>query len=206
MRINRIPGVKFTSNIYQTSNDPYHEKTYLIDAGCLQEFQNNNLWPKDISGVFLTHAHYDHIFDLPILIEKYPKLMVYLSIESYEYLKDSKLNLSRYHESDIEIELLNYHILDEGDQIELFGGIFIEVYRTPGHSNDCLTYKVLNNFFTGDALIPGVAVVTKLRFGNKEKVQQSLNRLKDIMRPNSVIWPGHLQPKVMSDINWSQLV
>ena len=47
----------------------------------------------------------------------------------------------------------NVTVLHENDKVEIFPGIFVEVFETPGHDKSCLTYKVENNVFSGDSYI-----------------------------------------------------
>jgi glyoxylase-like metal-dependent hydrolase (beta-lactamase superfamily II) len=47
--------------------------------------------------------------------------------------------------------------------------------------------------FTGDAYIPGIAVVTNLPKGNKEQAKQSVQKILDLASYKT-IYPGHRLP------------
>jgi glyoxylase-like metal-dependent hydrolase (beta-lactamase superfamily II) len=47
--------------------------------------------------------------------------------------------------------------------------------------------------FTGDAYIPGIAVVTSLPKGNKEQAQQSVQKILDLASGRT-IYPDHKLP------------
>lgn len=46
----------------------------------------------------------------------------------------------------------NVTVLHENDKVEIFPGIFVEVFETPGHDKSCLTYKVENNVVSSQKL------------------------------------------------------
>ena len=49
---------------------------------------------KRVKAVFLTHAHYDHIYGLNMLLEHFPDALVYTNEEGREALTDIKKNFS----------------------------------------------------------------------------------------------------------------
>ena len=80
--------------------------------------------------------------------------------------------------------------LNEGDKIDLYPDITLNVLATPGHCPSCLTYYTDNYIFTGDSYIPGIKVVTNLPKGNKSQAQESVKKIKGLME-NRTICPGH---------------
>ena len=82
--------------------------------------------------------------------------MIYTNSYGHEELADSKQNLSYYHESSFIIEGYSPIYINGGDILHFDGIGNIEVISCPGHDPSCLSYKVENNVFTGDAYIPGV--------------------------------------------------
>lgn len=143
-----------------------------------------------IKGVLLTHVHYDHIYGLPRLTEKFPSLRVYTNEYGKNALTDIRLNYSKYHNDPIVYESENIVVCKEGDEIELFGGVTAKVHETPGHSDSCLTYEMADYLFTGDAYIPGVKVVTTLKGGDKNLAAKSVERIKSLAE-GKIICPGH---------------
>lgn len=164
-------------------------RVWLIDCGdvepVIKKIGDNN-----VSGVLLTHAHFDHIYGLPELLKRYPDCRIYTNIIGREALANAKLNMSLYHETPLTVESRQITICGEGDDIELFEDIKARVYETPGHHPSCLTFMVGDNLFTGDAYIPGIKVVTNLPRGNKKFAQKSLERIKTLAE-GKIIRPGH---------------
>ena len=54
--------------------------------------------------MLLTHAHFDHIYGLLELLERYPDCRIYTNEIGRETLGNAKLNMSLYHETPLTIE------------------------------------------------------------------------------------------------------
>lgn len=70
-----------------------------------------------VEGVFITHAHFDHIYGLPKFVKFYPDCKVYVTEYAKEGLASDKLNMSRYHENPITYEGNNVVVVQEGDSM-----------------------------------------------------------------------------------------
>lgn len=186
MNISQHINSIFSSNTY-IIEDKFYDYCWLIDIGEADHLIDNSL---NIKGVFLTHSHFDHIYGINDFHKKFPDCIIYTSEYGKIALKDAKKNLSFYHEQAIEYLEDNVQILKEGDKIELFHNIYLEVLETPGHCPSCLTYYTDNYIFTGDSYIPNLKVVTNLPKGNKIQAQGSLERIKELAK-NRIICPGH---------------
>ena len=178
-------------------------KCYLIDAGnCIDAI--NSLQPNQkIEAVFLTHAHYDHIAHIGDVIEKFPNCKIYCSEYTRIALADHKLNLSFYHGTPVTFTGEQINIVKENDIIPLFNQDKMVILETPGHNEGCLTFQLANYFFTGDALIPNIPIVTKLKSGNKQQAKESALKIKMATDENSIICPGHLNMIKSTEINWN---
>ena len=108
---------------------------------------------------YLTHSHFDHIGCTPHLIRRYPSL----AVGAHPYLGEV-LKKPRAVER---IRMLNEPLpegvkpfqpfaltarLQEGDKLDL-GGVEVEVWETPGHTRDSLSFYLPEPGF----LIPGEA-------------------------------------------------
>lgn len=185
--------------VFQSVNSLFASNTYVcvgrtgawvIDPGDAEEcfaFLGESI----LSGVFVTHSHFDHIYGLNSLLEQFPELVVYVSAYGKEALYSDKLNFSRYHENPFVFKGTKVKVLSEGDRVDLGGGEEAEVFETPGHDPGCLCYKIGNWLFTGDSFIPGVPTVTKLRGGDKEAGKASLEKIKSLVTRETVVCPGH---------------
>jgi glyoxylase-like metal-dependent hydrolase (beta-lactamase superfamily II) len=198
-------------NIYKHTNSiltsityvlyiPDLDNVWLVDCGDADEIikwiESNK---KIISGVFLTHTHYDHIYGLNKLKKVIPDFKVYTSADGIKGLYDPKLNMSFFHTAFYHDNIDSYifkfndvYELKEYDKIELWLDIELDVLETKGHDRSCLTYKVDNYLFTGDSYIPGIKVVTNLPKSNKADAEKSLNKILSLQKKdNLIICPGH---------------
>ena len=191
IQIHDITNTIFTSKTYILYREG-EDKAWLVDIGDIEPvasfLEEKRLC---VSGVFITHAHFDHIYGLEALADKYPECKVYCTVYCKAALASEKLNLSRYHGTPINYSRNNIEIVHDGDSLKLFDGEYrIEFYETPGHNPGCLTMVLGDVIFTGDAYIPGVGVNTKLPKADKELARMSLNRILKLAEGKTIL-PGH---------------
>ena len=193
LQVTHIVNSVFTSRTYIiTYGDS--KKCWIVDCGDVEpliekisDLIGNTF---KICGMLLTHAHYDHIYGLPRLAELFPELRIYTNDMGRKALANERINMSRYHEDPINFESDNVMVLGDGDMIELYDGVKAVAHYTPGHNPSCLTFEVGKYLFTGDAYIPGVAVVTNLPGGDKVLAVQSVERIK-MLAEGKILCPGH---------------
>lgn len=181
----------FTSKTYIISREGV-DKAWLVDIGDVEPVVSF-LDEKGLSveGVFITHAHFDHIYGLPELVKRYPQCKVYVTEYAKEGLTSDKLNMSRYHETPVTYEGDNVVVVHEGESMSLFDGEpEMQFYETPGHNPGCLTMVMGDMIFTGDAYIPGVGANTQVPRSNKEQAEQSLIRILKLAEGKTIL-SGH---------------
>lgn len=191
IKIHNITNTIFTSKTYILYREG-ENKAWLVDIGDIEPvFSFMKSRCLIVEGVFITHAHFDHIYGLDALVDRYPECKVYCTDYSKEALGSEKMNLSRYHGTPINYSRNNVAIVNDGDSLELFeGDTAMEFYKTPGHNPGCLTMVLGDVIFTGDAYIPGVGVNTKLPKADKELARMSLNRILKLAEGKTIL-PGH---------------
>tara|TARA_B100001059_G_scaffold228990_1_gene260871 strand:+ start:180 stop:803 length:624 start_codon:yes stop_codon:yes gene_type:complete len=201
--INRFEHLDFTSNTYLIRHQLFNDNVYLIDAGSSQEVLDALKPNQKVKGIFLTHAHFDHICGINNIIDRFPECIVYCSEYAHMGLLSEKLNLSFYHLEPIVFKGDNIRLIFEGMSIELFANCHLKVLKTAGHNKGSLSFVINDGIFTGDALIPGIPVVTKLKSGNKEDAKNSIQLIYQLLGPQNVIYPGHGPIFRNSEIDWS---
>ena len=193
MEVSYIVNSVFTSRTYILSQQGRPE-VWLVDCGdvapLLERLPALAGGAFSVKGVLLTHAHFDHIYGLPRLTERFPEVKVFTNEAGRVALADERLNLSKYHGDPIRYAGDNVVLCDEGTEIALSGGLSARVYATPGHHPSCLCFAVGDHLFTGDAYIPGVNVVTTLPGGDKALATQSAQRILALVE-GKVLCAGH---------------
>ena len=191
----------YNSNTYLISVEQ-EQACYLVDLGNAKDAIASLQQHQYIKAVFLTHAHYDHIADLHHVLEKFPNCSIYCSLYTQEALADSKLNLSFYHGTPVAYSGDNVVVLYENENLDLFQNQFLTVIATPGHNEGCLSFKFQHFCFTGDALIPQVKLVTKLKSGNKVAAKLSIDKIRQRLVDTDVVLAGHGVPFFKNDLDW----
>jgi len=192
MEIERFVNKIFNSNTYLLTKSG-EKNVWIIDPGDSSSkiAKRINAENRILSGILLTHAHFDHIYGVNELVELFPFANIYASFFAIEIMNSPKLNGSYYQEIPFTINKSLHKNLAEGDKKQLWSETELTVYETPGHSPDCLSFFVNKNLFTGDALIPGIKVFTKLKNGNKIQAANSVEKILQTFEGNTMIWPGH---------------
>ena len=163
---------------------------WLVDVGEIEKIMEA-AEGKTIKGVFLTHSHHDHIFGINELMKTYPECKIYLSEAGVEVLASDKLNFSKYVGPVVSYKGENLITFNKSTEVELFPGVLLSATPTPGHSQDSMSYLINNYLFTGDAYIPNVPIVTKLRGGDRNLASQSTLLIKSLINSETVLCPGH---------------
>jgi len=192
----QIVNTVFQSNTYIVDHKDYTQ-VWLIDCGDFEPVVHwLNREQKTIKGIFLTHTHFDHIYGLDKMVEAFPDARIYTSAEGKNGLGDIKLNFSFFHGQHIVFKSTNIEIITEGSYVELYPGIELKTWATPGHDWSCLTFSAGNYLFTGDSWIPGLKVVTTFPKSNKTAAAESLIKIKSLISKDTVICPGHGKMKL----------
>lgn len=192
-------------NIHTIVNEYQHSCTYILyeeecdyvwlidcgDAGEVCEWLSRN--GKEVKGVFLTHCHDDHISGLRQLLKDKSDILICLSAyEGVRCVQDIRLNLSKFTADSFQIFSDHFVELKDGQNMRIFPAIELTAIRADGHSLDSMAYIVGKWFFTGDAYIPPLDVVTKLPGADKKRAVESLEMIKALAKKeNLTVLPGH---------------
>jgi hydroxyacylglutathione hydrolase len=192
MLVEKLCNSILQSNSYILHDDEFPE-VYIIDPGDIDPLAN---WIEDnkkkVRAIFVTHYHIDHIYGINELQKQWPSVLVYVSEMSLMGLMSPKMNGSYYMSDPYVVEAKNIEIISSESKIILFGGgIELEVIETPGHNDDCISFKVSKYLFTGDALIPGNKVHTRSKNANKPDALRSIISILENFGPETTVCPGH---------------
>lgn len=193
LEVVRFVNSRFTSNTYIIAH-PEHENVWVVDPGDIDAVFG---WMKAhsktvISGILLTHAHFDHIYGMNEIISRYPECIIYIANEyGKEALSNPKTNGSRYTEEGPIVVDEKAIIRFYNQTMLLWNGVEIKTFNTPGHSDDSQCLIVDGMLFTGDTLIKNVRTVTKLKGGSVEKLEESMKMIAGLKGDRLRVMPGH---------------
>lgn len=205
MEVHRFTLEPIKSNMYVMIND---KKALVIDP-CINEEARVLLENQRVEEVtiILTHEHYDHISGVNWFRNLW-SCYVIGNENTKNMVVDPTKNLAAFlialfvHSDKDELELVkkimdteysctaDYGFVDKGE-IE-FGSHEIRLVNTPGHSPGSICIIVNEDiFFTGDSLIQGVKIITRLPGGNKDNYLQITKPFLDSIPKGKTIFPGH---------------
>lgn len=193
LEVVRFINSRFTSNTYIISH-PKHDDVWVVDPG---DAENVFEWMKvhsktSITGILLTHAHFDHLYGMNEIISQYPLCVVFIANDyGREALHNPKTNGSKYTEEGPIVIDGNAQIAFYKDMMQLWDDVEMQTINTPGHSDDSQCLIVDGLLFTGDTLIKDVRTVTKLKGGSVEKLNETVILLKQFKGLGLKVKPGH---------------
>ena len=191
LEVKQFVNESLTSNAYVVRlNDSV--ECILVDIGEYTELKKylsfNSL---SVKALFLTHGHFDHILGIKEFMIEFPLATIFAHSDTIKSLNSSKLNLSFYRDLPIEVNIPPHKRCLIVDQDVEIASLKVSSIHTPGHNSGSLSFLIGNFLFTGDSLIPGHKIVTKLKSGDKEQALKSLRRIIDIMNDAKYLAPGH---------------
>jgi len=134
----------------------------------------------ELTHIFLTHTHFDHIAGVPQLVKTHPHALIVVH-------RDELHRMDHFVMGHAEIKSVQ-----DGDLIQV-GQLQIKAHHTPGHSSGECSYFLSTTppyLFTGDTLFIRDCGRTDLPTGSNKEMFQSLQKLRKL-DPNSIILPGH---------------
>ena len=189
----RLVNSRFASNTYILYQEGINE-VWLVDPGDVQPviewIESNGKY--SVSGVLLSHSHFDHIYGLNDIIDSFPDVRIYVANDyGKDLLFDAKKNGSRYTEEGAFIikdsaDVRFYESLDK-----ILKDESVEAILTLGHSEDSVCLLIDNFLFTGDTVIKDTRTVTKLKGGSAESLKASLDKLEQLKGRGLEVCPGH---------------
>lgn len=190
LKLHQIINKPYSSNTFVIENENSRD-IWLIDAGFSEDLFKIIDPSKNVKGVLLTHAHYDHIQGLNEIINIFPSCIIYCSSYTMNGLYDSKANLSFYHDKPLTIKKCDVQLKSNNETIVLYDNVRALIYETPGHNHGSLCFLIEHFLFTGDSYIPQIPVVTKLKGGDRHVNANSLGLIFSIIKSETILCPGH---------------
>lgn len=193
MQINCFTVGPFAENTYLFTGEG---EALLIDPGFSNEEEFNKTQSllesgkENLLAVLLTHAHVDHVFGLPMVLDHFD-VPVYLSDKDRylwkNYAAQAALFGFQARDFDFEPEVLPVK------KDWKIGSYRFDVRYTPGHSPDHLSLYNKNSgvIIAGDALFKEGVGRTDLYKGDMGLLKTSIREQFYTLPDNTVVYPGH---------------
>lgn len=166
--------------------------------------------------ILLTHEHFDHISGVNWLRERYPCRVI--STKSCAALiEDAKrsgamtfgalflLGHTEQERRAIEPWIVSDYVCQadevyEGESKYSWHGISLTLKELQGHSRGSQIIIADNqSVFTGDNLVPGERVITRLPGGSRETYEAIVRPYLQALPDHSIVYPGHGEPNRITD-------
>lgn len=126
-----------------------------------------------VTGLLVTHTHFDHINAVPPLMKQY-------DVPVYVHSRET---------GDLPVRPSSVKGIDHDDEIPL-GECRIRLFHTPGHTPGSSCFLVNDCLFTGDTLFVKACGRSDLPGGDPELLHHSLGRLA-ALDERITVYPGH---------------
>ncbi len=187
MEIITLISNKALCNTYIIKNN---NKCVVVDCGVTLNAVKNKIGNCKVEAIFLTHAHFDHIYYLKEYLQEF-NCCVYGNKNCLEKFSDENKNESCVLTSfsvKVLIDSTKFKaVLDS--EILHFLDSEIQVIELLGHSNCSMGYKIENNLFSGDTIFLNGVGRYDFWDSSREELVASLNKIKKLSPIN--IYCGH---------------
>jgi hydroxyacylglutathione hydrolase len=182
MILERSMHPQFLSNTFLVAAHPRGE-AFFVDAGgpmdpLFEKAAELDLTP---THVLLTHHHFDHVSEVPQILERWPDAQVLI------------------HPAEKDLVETTTGTMEPGQTLHV-GGLDVQTLHIPGHTAGMLGLLVEGNVFTGDTLfknsVGGVRAPGSTSYADlRSSIMDTLMALP----PETVIQPGHTDSTTVAE-------
>lgn len=197
LQVTTFVNGKWRQNCYLISNA--QREALIVDPGSDPEAISELITELGVRPVAIlnTHAHYDHIGAISVLLQKYG-IPFFLHGHDEKLLKQANLYKILF-ESKSSISIPPFgEDFAKGPEVLSVAGFSVRVIHTPGHTAGGVCLLIGSNLFSGDTLMPGGPGRTDLPGGDKVKLKDSLQKLRELPE-DYLVYAGHGKPFMLQE-------
>ncbi|MEG1723996.1 MAG: MBL fold metallo-hydrolase [Anaerovoracaceae bacterium] len=193
LQVIQIINSPIPSNCFIVFDKEVNNNCLIIDPGSeSNELLENKLNEFELIAeyIILTHEHFDHCWGVNQLREKHNVKLI-CSADCSEAIQQEKKNMSLfYNQVGFKIKRADIIIENINNQVS-WNKYTIESIVTKGHTSASICIIIEENLFTGDSLIKGMKIITKLPTGSKEEFIKSIKQFMNWKGYGFIVYPGH---------------
>ncbi len=187
IKVHKIISTIFFENTYVLVNTKT-SAAIIIDPGrnTWQRIQQIIAADIKIEAIFITHAHFDHVFDLG-LVKAETGVPIYMHCLE-EPLRNDFVRMAKTCDTDCQ-PLPGADIYwNDGDIIEV-GNVSFEVIHVPGHTAGSVCIKWQDGIFTGDTLM--YKTIGNCAQGSFDEYIERIKTKLFTLPEGLIVYPGH---------------
>jgi glyoxylase-like metal-dependent hydrolase (beta-lactamase superfamily II) len=184
-------GAPWKENCYLVRHLPTGEQV-IIDPGAdadtiIQAVLANG---SELTQLWLTHAHHDHIGGAAGLCRRF-ELSCRLHKADQRLLRHAPMYALRFGGMQIEVPI-NVQFFETPCQFQI-GGYPVNVIHTPGHTPGGVCYVFEGFAFTGDTLVYEHVGRTDLPGGDDALIKSSVSQILESLPAETILFGGHIR-------------
>lgn len=157
-------------------------------VGEIEKFvKENNI---NLKYILITHGHFDHVYCISEMKEKFPSALVLMHKDDMDLLNDVGSYCAMAGVEGIKVPCVD-GLLDENSHNLTLGEKEIKLIHTKGHSKGGMCYLIDNVLFSGDTLFEGSIGRCDLPGGSFSEIEKSIKEKLFILPKETVVYPGH---------------
>ncbi len=186
----------FPNGIYGATTYLIYDKISLEGAivDCTSSVDEIEKFVKDkkinLKYILITHGHFDHVYCVSKMKEKFPNALVLMHKEDLPLLGQVEVQCSMAGVESISVPCVD-GLLDENSKNLTIGKKEIKVIETKGHSKGGVCYLIENVLFSGDTLFQESIGRCDLFGGSFSEIEYSIKEKLFKLDDNIVVYPGH---------------
>jgi len=187
LHVHKIVSGEFTSNSYIIHDG---ERSFVIDTNTSAKGILENIDSYDLpipEFVIVTHGHFDHFGGAKYLSKKF-NIPVYMHLNDVNLSKAANFSMMLLKLSE-RVQHTQFQSIEKSkNKLKEFG---FEYIHAPGHTPGSIVILGDNKAFVGDLFTRKGLFLNHLPGENREELQSSFVKLKKMLHPNTMIFPGH---------------
>jgi hydroxyacylglutathione hydrolase len=195
MRVERVVDTVFQENAYVVFEKP-GGRCWIIDPSFEPQprriaslIDEHSLTP---AAILITHCHGDHIAGIDALVDRWPRIDLYVPAAEADWLVDARKNLSAGFGMTVTVVAKAAVTVNPGQTLQL-DSLAWQVLDVSGHSPGGAAYycPAGKALFAGDALFAGSIGRTDLAGSNERQLLDNIRRNLLSLPDDVAVYPGH---------------